>query len=229
MTETIIQNHAILIKDKVRMAAYKKAITNTVQEGDVVLDIGCGLGVLSLIALEAGAKHVHAVEVEPYTFSLAKMIAKKNNVADKITFHKTFSTRLKLKERVDVIVSEIFGNLGLNENALPVLADARNRLLKEGGRIIPGSTKVWFSPCEHKDWEFTLDLLHNTNGLDLLPDDDFVDLGTPSVIIKNDELLAEPAKFADVDFYKETDLSVSKVMKFEVVRDSALTGFAGWF
>jgi len=229
MIETIIQNHAVLLKDKVRMNAYKKAIFETVKEGDVVLDIGCGLGVLSFLAIKAGAKHVHAVEVEPYTLALAKTIAKNNGLLDKITFHKAFSTKLKLKEKVDVVVSEIFGNLGINENIVPVLIDARDRLLKPSGRIVPLKTSVWFSPCEHKDWQFTLDVLHDTEGFDMLPDDDTFDLGTPSVIIKNSELLANPEKFADVDFSSAKDGSISHKAQFTVVRDAVLAGFAGWF
>lgn len=211
------------------MDAYKKAIKATVKEGDVVLDIGCGLGILSFLALRAGASHVHAVEIEPYTYKIAKLVATHNDLASKITFHKKFSTTLKLRSKVDVIVSEIFGNLGLNENTLPVLIDARDRLLKSGGKMIPSACAMWFSPCEHKDWEFTAKALHDIEGLDMLPDNDECDLGTPSVIIKNEELLANPLKFAEVDLMTAKEGTLHNKMKFEIVRDGMLTGFAGWF
>lgn len=229
MSENIIQNHAVLLKDKVRMEVYKKAIEETVKEGDTVLDIGCGLGILSFLALQSGARHVHAVDVEPTTLSLARTIAKKNGLDKKITLHKSFSSKLRLKDRVDVIISELFGNLGLNENVLPVLIDARDRLLKKGGRMVPEGLKVFFAPCEHKDWEFTAKLLNNVYGFDLLPDVPAIDLGFPSVIVKNSELLAEPKTFSDINFLTAVSPVVSNVCVFNVVRDGNLTGFAGWF
>lgn len=229
MAENLIQQHAILLKDTVRMEAYRKAIEEVVRPGSVVLDIGCGLGILSFLALKAGAKHVHAVDVEPNTLNLAKLVAKHNGFEKKIIFHKGLSVKTRLKEKVDVIVTELFGNLGLNENVLPVLIDARNRLLKKDGKIIPKSAKLFFAPCEHKDWEFTLRSLHKIYDIDMLPDIEAVDLGTPSVSIKNEELLAEPKMFVDVNFETIKQISIRNKITFEFSRNGPLTGFAGWF
>lgn len=53
-----------MIKDFTRTDAYRKAIeyNNEVFEGKVVLDVGCGSGILSIFAAKAGAKHVYAVD-----------------------------------------------------------------------------------------------------------------------------------------------------------------------
>lgn len=227
--ENILQQHAILLKDTIRMEAYKKAIEETVRDGDVVVDIGCGLGILSFLALQAGAKHVHAIEAEPNTLKLAKLIAKQNGLDKKITFHKGLSFKARLRERADVVISEIFGNLGLNENVLPVMLDAKKRLLKDGGKIIPSGIKVWLAPCENKDWEYTAKAMHNMYGLDILPDMPEMDLGISSVIIKNADLLANSQVFTEIEFTKTDSPVATNELVFEIARNGTLAGFAGWF
>jgi len=53
-----------MLKDKVRTLAYQAAIEkNPIDFKDkIVMDIGCGTGILSIFAARAGAKHVYAVE-----------------------------------------------------------------------------------------------------------------------------------------------------------------------
>lgn len=53
-------------------------------KGKVVMDIGCGTGILSIFAARAGAKHVYAIdnaEIAEY----ARAIIKRNGFEDKIT------------------------------------------------------------------------------------------------------------------------------------------------
>ena len=53
-----------MLKDRVRTKAYENAIMNCSHliRNKVVLDIGCGTGILSVFAIRAGAKHVYAVD-----------------------------------------------------------------------------------------------------------------------------------------------------------------------
>lgn len=53
-----------MIKDKVRTESYQKAIEGNPEafKDKVVLDIGCGTGILSLFAARAGAKLVIGVD-----------------------------------------------------------------------------------------------------------------------------------------------------------------------
>lgn len=52
-----------MLNDKIRTNAYYKAIAGNPHlfKDKIVLDVGCGTGILSLFAAEAGAKKVYAV------------------------------------------------------------------------------------------------------------------------------------------------------------------------
>ncbi len=53
------------LKDKVRTESYMNAILKnpSVFKDKIVLDVGCGTGILSLFAAKAGAKQVFAVDM----------------------------------------------------------------------------------------------------------------------------------------------------------------------
>jgi len=74
--------HLSMLVDDVRTGSYGQAISRVVRAGDVVVDVGCGSGILSLLARRAGAKHVYAIESES-VIEMAKLVAAKNGYQDK--------------------------------------------------------------------------------------------------------------------------------------------------
>jgi release factor glutamine methyltransferase len=75
-----------------------------VREGDVVLDMGTGCGILGVVAAEKAAKVV-AVDVNPYAVRCAKKNAKLNGVSDKIFFVQgDLFTAIRIGERFDLIL-----------------------------------------------------------------------------------------------------------------------------
>src|SRR5262245_2389511 len=96
----------MLVRDEVRTGAYRDALRKVVRPGDVVLDIGTGSGVLALLACQAGAGRVYAVESSPI-LSVARELAEANGLGDRVVFVSGDARRLELPERVDVIVAEL--------------------------------------------------------------------------------------------------------------------------
>lgn len=143
-----IVHHLAMLRDRRRCQAYRQALAATVRPGDVVLDLGSGTGLLGYFALQAGAAHVYAIEQDTATIAGAKQLAAANGYADRITWLQGRSDQLTPLARVDGIVAELFGHMGLEEDALRYTVDARERWLRPGGWMVPQSCTVWLAPVE---------------------------------------------------------------------------------
>jgi len=134
--------HIKMLNDRVRTDSFLAAVKQTVGPGDVVIDIGTGTGVLAIAAAQAGAKHVYAIEQSGIAQS-ARALFEVNGFADRITLIEGWSTEVELPERGTVLVSEMIGNDPLGERILKVTADAVNRLLEPGARLIPNRLALY--------------------------------------------------------------------------------------
>jgi protein arginine N-methyltransferase 1 len=159
-----------MIADTVRMNAYTKALRTAVKPGDVVVDIGTGTGIFALLACQYGAAHVIAIEPNE-NIHVAKKLARDNGFLDRIEFIQNVSTKVNLDEKADVIISDLRGLLPLHGKHLPAMMDARRRMLKPGGILIPKrdtlNACIVEAPKLYKDfskpWEpnpYHLDLSH---------------------------------------------------------------------
>lgn len=80
-------------------------------DGDsTVIDIGCGSGILSIIAARLGAKTVYGVDAAPDTVEVATQNARDQGVADRITFFQG-SVFEPLPEGIvaDLVIGDISG------------------------------------------------------------------------------------------------------------------------
>jgi release factor glutamine methyltransferase len=76
----------------------------SVREGESVLDMGTGCGVLGIIAAK-NASHVIAIDINPYAVRCAKQNAKTNDVADKMLFIQgDLFTPIKNEKKFDLIL-----------------------------------------------------------------------------------------------------------------------------
>lgn len=203
MFNRILGYHQMLF-DAVRMTAYQTAIQTVVRPDDVVVDIGTGSGVLAFFALQAGAGRVYAIERQPVIKAAARL-AELNGFADRITFIRGISQNVELPEQADVVISEILGSFGIEENVCRFVPDIRERFLKPGGVLLPAWLELYLVPVEAPDvWGDELQRWSHLHGLD------FSAVGqekhmTPHVAdCSSARLLAEPARLVRYDFEQVT-------------------------
>lgn len=228
----MILGHKMIITDKVRTGAYQKAILETVKEGDVVVDLGTGSGILAFFACQAGARRVYAIEKEEI-IEVAKVIARSNGLKKRIVFIKDVSTEVILPEKVDVIVSELIGYFAIEENLLHFIPDARDRFLKAKGALIPSSIEMILAPVEAPDICKQIDFCtENVYGVNFLPVRDitinhlYVDIGP----VNPKGYLSTPLSIKKIDFYKaEGEIHLDSTVSFEAKRPGTLHGLVGWF
>lgn len=133
--------HIAMLNDRVRTDGFRAGLREVVRPGDVVLDIGTGTGILAVAAAQAGAAHVYAIEagrmadVAEQTFAAA-------GLAERITLIRGWSFDVSLPARADVLVTETIGNDPLDEAIVPIVRDARARLLRPGARVLPSHLEV---------------------------------------------------------------------------------------
>lgn len=76
-----------MIEDSVRTNAYQQAIFKNMEEnirGKVVVDVGCGTGILSMFCAQAGAKKVYAIDASKIAVH-AQQLVEANGFKDVIT------------------------------------------------------------------------------------------------------------------------------------------------
>lgn len=133
--------------DGVRVDAYAKALAKVVKPGSVVVDLGAGTGIFSLLAARAGAARVHAIDPNPAIWLLPE-IAAENGLSDRITIHPTSSFDVDLPEKADVVVGDLRGMLPFFEPNIRAMRDAHDRFLKSDGTLVPTRDKLFVAAVE---------------------------------------------------------------------------------
>jgi protein arginine N-methyltransferase 1 len=142
-----VLSYGAMAVDGVRMDAYSRAIARAVRPGCVVVDLGSGTGIMSLLALRAGARRVHSHEMDPAVW-LARDLARANGYGDKLVVHHESSFDVVLDERADVIVADLRGSMPLFGRNLAAMEDAKRRLLAPAGVLMPLRDRLFVALAE---------------------------------------------------------------------------------
>ncbi|MBI5277459.1 MAG: tetratricopeptide repeat protein [Burkholderiales bacterium] len=134
--------HMPMMNEEARNRPYLEGLQSVVKPDSLVFEIGTGSGLLAMMAARAGAKKVVTCEAVRLVAKTAEEIVERNGLKDRITVLNKPSYQVEvggdLPERADVLVHEIFSSELLGEFVLPALEDAKARLLKPGGVMLPG-------------------------------------------------------------------------------------------
>lgn len=149
--------HEEMLKDEVRTGTYRDSIVlnGHLFQDKIVMDVGCGTGILSLFAVEAGAKHVYAIECSDIIKS-AREIVRVNGAADKITLIQGKLEEIELPDgvdKVDIIISEWMGYCLLYEAMMDTVLYARDKWLRPGGILMPDKCTLYICGIEDRDYK----------------------------------------------------------------------------
>jgi len=149
--------HEEMLKDEVRTLTYRDSMimNKHLFKDKIVLDVGCGTGILSMFAAQAGAKHVIGVDMSSIIES-AREIVRANGFADKITLVRGKMEEISLPhgiEKVDIIVSEWMGYCLLYETMLPSVIFARDKYLNKGGMVFPDRCDLFITAIEDHEYK----------------------------------------------------------------------------
>jgi predicted RNA methylase len=136
MDETDFQWHFGMLHDTERNASFRSSLDYLVKTSSIVLDIGCGSGLLSMMAARAGAAQVIAVEVNHTIAACAKQVIADNNLSHVIRVEPVHSSQLK-ETKATLLVAEIVDSFLLGEGILPTFLHAKQYLLQETAEVIP--------------------------------------------------------------------------------------------
>jgi SAM-dependent methyltransferase len=226
----MIEYHRSLLADELRTNAFREAIARSVKPGDVVLDIGCGSGVLSFFACEAGAKRVYAIDRGGMA-GVAQFLARHLGFDDRITVLRDESTSVELPELADVLITETLGVAGLDETILGSIVDARERLLRPNAIIVPQRLALSIVPVEMPEaharyvgwWS------EPRYGFDLRSMRGFASNSVLFLNVPLEAHIANAASIIDIDLRTETSTLVRGRSRFTASRDCIVHGFGVWF
>jgi protein arginine N-methyltransferase 1 len=225
-----LADFASMIADRARMDAHAEALRRIVTPSSVVVDIGAGTGIMSLLACQFGARHVYAIEPSGAVQILAQS-ARDNGYGERITVLQKLSTEVTLPERADVIVSDLRGVLPPHRTHFADIIDARARLLAPGGRLVPDTDTLRLAVVTVPEvFERRRSVWQSApHGLDLRSALGFVANTTERLRVDPERLLSDPVTCARFHYPTMTELAVRGAGTCAVTRPGIAHGLLVWF
>ena len=236
--------HREMIEDRVRTEGYRDFIEKNAKlfEGKVVLDVGCGTGILSLFCARAGAKRVLAVDNSDIARRARENIVQ-NGYQDKIEviqgrvedFH---TQRMIGEQKVDIIISEWMGYGLLFEGMLDSVLRARDLYLKEDGLMVPSHCTMRIAPISDRAWvedaigkKFWKDV-YGFDFSSMVPGGALNEREIGVFDVPSKSISGEPSTFYELDLKKIQIRELDFTAPFSTgldSRSSCIEAFAIWF
>lgn len=138
--------HIPMMNEPERNQAYFDGLRSVVTPEKIVFEIGTGSGLVAMMAAKLGARKVITCEAVGLIADTAGKIVKRNGYQDRVTVLAKPSQAIQLgpdlPAKADILVHEIFSSELLGEHVLAAIEDAKERLLKPDGEVLPSSASI---------------------------------------------------------------------------------------
>lgn len=233
LTRTVPEWHVPMMNEQNRNQAYYVALKAVVKPDSSVFEIGTGSGLLAMMAAKLGAKTVTTCEGVPLIAETAQQIVKDNHFEKTIKVIAKKSTEINigtdLEAQADILVSEIFSSELLGEHVLPSLEDAKRRLLKPNGKVIPAAGNIMVALFTGDDIRRNL-VVEDAFGFNLQGFNKIV--SNKRMIARNDlniDLLSDSVAAFSFDFEGESSFPAqSKTLQITATKAGLCYGLVQW-
>lgn len=226
--------HEEMLKDEVRTNSYRNSIINNKHlfKDKVVLDVGCGTGILSMFAAQAGAKMVIGIDCSEIIVA-AQHIVKDNHLDHIVTLIKGKVEEVTLPvEKVDIIISEWMGYFLLYESMLDTVIYARDKWLVPGGLIFPDKATLYVTAIEDSEYKNQkINFWDKVYGFDMsyikemAIKEPLVDCVESNMVISRECPILE----IDITTVKKTDLNFSAPFELKATKNDYCHALVAYF
>lgn len=222
--------YGAMATDNIRNSRYFEGFLRYLP-GTTVMEVGPGpFAILSRLAIEAGARHVYAIEINPEVANRARRFVAELNLADRITVITGDAVETILPETVDWCISEIVGGIGGSEGAAAIINAIRPRL-RAPENFLPRASVTKIAAVEFpvSSLDAGLSPLANSYVTRI-----FEQVGHPfdlRLCLRNfdrNAIISTGAIFENLDFTHEMSLESNHEIELTVLRNGRVTGFLLW-
>jgi protein arginine N-methyltransferase 7 len=246
---SLIRSHMIpawyfeMLHDGERNKRYKEAVEwvvkdwvahNPAAKQCTVVDVGSGLGLLSVYAAKAHEKAiVYAVESQNHLAETAKHIFADNGVSKQVRLVKRDARHLTAKEipqAADILLFEVFDAGLLGEGIIHFLEPLRNNVVAKNVRVMPLRAKIFAMVIELRTNTVGSHMFEQVNSFRYRPEYFNVDL-----LQLEHKILSEPFEVFEFDFqhqYRREFVKIDPQSKFfdvEITEDGVASAVAFWW
>lgn len=226
-----LYNYSTMFTDKVRMSTYINALKSVITPNSVLIDLGAGSGIFSLIACHLGAKKVYAIDPSP-CIHIGKELAHINGFTNNIEWIQEDSRKVNIPEKADILLSDIRGALPFIGENIPIIADARDRFLEKGAHLLPLKDTVNIALVQNKkiykdsvqpwgseDFNLNLNPLHERHS----------HRWSSRVNPKKKHLISKPKTWTVIDYRTVVEPNIKNTITLTCDYEAASHGFYLWF